>query len=135
MLFLILAACTAKHGLYPLHKGDDAAFLTPTEGLEILKIDDTRLMIISDGVWALKFTKPKYSSVSIAPGHHVVVVNLEYFRDGGVFFLDANLVKGKLYLAKFNVIDRVEGKNEWVGEVWIEDASSGEKASKVIKNM
>jgi len=39
------------------------------------------------------------------------------------------------YLVKFNVTDRVEGKNKWLGNVWIEDSSNGEKVSKYIKNL
>lgn len=118
-----------------MHIGPDTAFLSPTEGLEILKIDDTLLRIIPNGVWAFKISKQKYSSVSLAPGRHVVVVNIEYFGKGSVFFLEADFLKDKLYQVKFDVTDRVEGKNIWLGDVWIEDSTNGVKVSKVIKHL
>lgn len=122
-LFLVIGTgCTSKHNLYALNTGNDVAFIKPTDGIRILKIDDTYLDIIPDGYLALKIGKPKHSSVSISPGHHKVVVNVEYFSEGSVFSLEADFQKNMLYNVKFDVIDRVEGKNEWFLDVWIEDS-------------
>jgi len=84
---------------------------------------------------ALIIGKPKYSSVSISPGHHKVVVNVEYFSEGSVFSLEADFQKNMLYNVKFDVIDRVEGKNEWILDVWIEDSINKKIISKIIKNI
>ncbi len=136
LLFLIIGTgCTSKHGLYVLSTGDDAAFIRPTDGLRILKIDDTLLNIIPDGGWAFKFEKKKYSSVSIVPGHHKVVVRSEHFGDGSVYFLEADFQKNRLYNVKFDVINRLPGENIWVVKVWIEDSVNKKTISKIIKNI
>ncbi|GAB6096817.1 hypothetical protein JCM14469_30700 [Desulfatiferula olefinivorans] len=127
--------CTSKHRIYLLNIGNDVAFIKPTDGIRILKIDDTRLNIIPDGYMALGIGKPKYSSVSINPGHHKVVVDVEYFREGAVFFLDADFKKNTLYYVKFKVIKRVEGENAWVLDVWIEDSTNKHVVSKIVKNI
>ncbi|GAB6098019.1 hypothetical protein JCM14469_42730 [Desulfatiferula olefinivorans] len=127
--------CTSKHGLYTLYIGNDVAFIKPTDGIRIIKVDDTYLNIIPDGYMAFKMRKPKYSSVSISPGLHKVVVDVEYFDEGSVFLLEAKFQKNMLYNVKFDVINRVVGKNEWILDVWIEDSINNKKVSKFIKNI
>ena len=136
LLYLnIGTGCTSKHDIYILNKGSDVAFVRPTDGIRILKIDDTLLNIIPDGYLTLKFGKQKYSSASISPGNHKVVVNVEYFREGSVFCLEADFQRNTQYNVKFEVLDRVEGKNAWFVNVWIEDSANKKIVSHVIKNI
>jgi hypothetical protein len=136
LLFLVIGTgCTSKHSIYTLNIGDDVAFIKPTNGIRILEIDDTMLDIIPDGYMAFKFGRQKYSSVSVSPGHHKVVVDVAYFREGSVFFLDTDFQKNTLNNVKFEVLDRVEGKSAWILNVWIEDTTHQKIVSKIIKNI
>jgi len=129
LLIFSLFSCKGAHESLIIYSANDHALLTPSDEIRILKIDNQMMKIDAEGT----IGGANYSKVAICPGKHLVVIQLLYFREGSVFFLETNLKPSRLYMVKYNIGKRVYGTSSWRVNVWIEDYFSGKKVSKVIK--
>lgn len=126
-----MVGCATATQTLVLYDAEFPATLEPSEDINILKIDEQMVK-----VYPHKTSGTSYYRLALKPGSHRVVVHLPWFEEGSVFFLDVYVIGGRQYLVKYKIGDRTSPlKREWRVTAWIEDVSSGEVVSTVIKNI
>ncbi len=127
LLISILGCATTAKDMLKLSTVEKPAIIEPAEEIEIVKVDKQMVDVKHYGELGSSF-----SSISVNPGRHRIVIRLTFFREGSVFILLADLLSGRNYVVKYQKM-QISGWR-YTGPIWIEDILTGEKVSEVERN-
>ena len=127
----VLSACSPiAKDTYLMTNNDFPVYLKPTEGLHIVKIDKQMVDIrplLSKG--------STYAFVALEKGRHRIIVNLTFFDKGSIYYLDVDLESGHSYLIKHALERTSMMSHKWNADVWVENENTGQRVSRVIRNL